>query len=256
MDTKPKSGNKFIVITINGKKIRIPEGTRLIDAIRDYAGINIPGICYKKGLTKDLDCVPGSCRSCQVQLEGKKGTITACEAFTKPGMSILTNTQEILEGQKNAVTLIAQTHPGKCLACTANGKCVLQEQSSQLNISCLDRYTEMPVILETPSIVFDSTLCINCGRCAFVCPTSAIGRRGRGINRRVGPPPGIKLEDVCVFCGQCTKVCPTAALTEKTDISIVETALADPSKHVFIQIAPAVRVAVGEEFGLKTAPYV
>jgi iron-only hydrogenase group A len=256
MTTEQTKTKNYIKIKVNGTSVKVPQDIRLIDAIRDFAHSNIPGICYKKGVDKNHDCVPGSCRSCQVQIEKKPGkwvTMTACEQFVKRGMNVRTNSPEILVGQQNALKVIAQNHPGQCLGCQGNGTCMLQEQVARLNVegnksaSSTSNYKK----IETPSIVFDQALCINCGRCGFVCPTGAMGRVGRGVTRYFGPLPDVDFSKACVNCGQCTKVCPVGALTEKTNIAEVETALMNPDIHVFFQIAPAVRVAIGETLGIK-----
>lgn len=255
-----------IPIHLNGFELEAPAGQALIDAVRD-AGVDLPGLCYERPSPGEPGCAPGSCRLCQVEVDGRMAT--ACEQAVRPGMQIETDTAQVRAAREFALQLICEAHAGRCLDCPANLGCTLQSLSSRLDgrpqesylpagdqrrgdwLFDLESATAAPVErLETAALVFDPTLCIQCQRCTAVCPTGAIGPVGRGVNRRIGPPPGLDFAALCISCGQCIQACPTGALVEQTAIGAVEAALQDASKRVVFQIAPAVRVALGESFGL------
>ncbi len=259
---------KTATFEINGRSHDLLEKIRVIDAAKN-AGIDIPSICNKSAAPGESSCAPGSCRLCQVEINGQLST--ACEQWVRPNIVIETNTLKARKAQKFALEMICADHDGQCLDCRASQTCKLLEMSDQIGTNHghngyfpdelgrakdkglikleRDLFKELPEFTSL-SIEFDSSLCIKCGRCASVCPTDAMGSIGRGVDKRMGPPPMMEFDALCVNCGQCIKVCPTGALAEVSHIEMVEKALNDPSKRVVFQIAPAVRVALGEAFGL------
>jgi iron only hydrogenase large subunit-like protein len=255
-----------IPILLNGFDVETPAGGILIDAVREN-GIDLPGLCYGRPSQVETDCAPASCRLCQVEVDGQM--VTACKQVVRPGMQVETDTARVRAARTFALQLICEAHAGRCLDCPANLDCALQSLSRRLDgrangklmpggnqrrgdwLFDLDSGISAPVErIETAALVFDPSLCIQCQRCAAVCPTSAIGPVGRGVNRRIGPPPGLDFAALCINCGQCIQACPTGALVEQSAIRGVEAALQDAGKQVVFQIAPAVRVALGESFGL------
>ncbi len=260
--------DQTIQFKINGLQVKSQPNMRLLDVIRD-AGYEVPGLCHKPESEGESACSPGSCRLCQVEINGHLAT--ACEHEVQPGLDIRTDTPKVRAAQQFALDLICEAHQGQCLDCPANLTCRLQEACGRLKAprealaapssngngrqKFLEESFGPPLFaaggnLESLSIQFDSSLCIRCGRCSAVCPTAAIGPVGRGVNRIIGAAPGMDFAATCINCGQCTKVCPTGALTEQSHVTQVEAALADSQKTVVFQIAPAVRVALGEEFDL------
>ena len=254
-----------ILIEVNGQSLEAPSELPLLEVLHQ-AGYDVPSLCYRAQGEGESECAPSSCRLCQVEIDGQLAT--ACERSAAPGMEVRTDTARAREAQQFALDLICEAHQGVCLDCPANQTCKLQELSGRLRPSPLELETfsspngkgQQPeealqlfprsADLETASIRYDASLCVLCGRCAAVCPTSAIGPIGRGAKRVMGPPPGMDFAAACINCGQCTKVCPTGALSEQSHIYAVEQALANVEKTVVFQIAPAVRVALGEAFGL------
>ena len=254
-------------IRINGTSFDVHKDVRVIDAVRE-AGIDLPGICYKPTAPGECSSVPGSCRTCQVEING--ALATACEQSASPGMDIQTNSPKVQQAQEFALGMICAEHNWNCLDCSANTNCKLLQlagrlqpmqasnslykrnmQSGAARASDQDAWAALNGSNLSPSsIEYDASLCIQCGRCTAVCPTGVIGFVGRGVDKRIAPPPGMDFGAACVNCGQCIKACPAGALFETSSIEYVEAALSDPTKRVVFQIAPAVRVALGEAFGL------
>lgn len=237
-------------ITIDGKDVQVERGETVLEAARKI-GITIPTLCHLKGVHE-----PSSCRVCVVEVGPK--LIASCTLKAEPGMQIRTNTAKVREARRTVVELLLSDHKRECTSCVRSDNCRLQEVASLLNVRDIPyagEHSKTTVDLSSPSIVRDAEKCILCGRCVSVCgnvqTVHAIGLSGRGFKTAVGPVYGRALgESVCVNCGQCVMACPVGALAERENIADVWRALADESKFVVVQTAPAIRVALGEEFGM------
>lgn len=239
------------VLTINGKKVSFDKEKNLLEVIRK-AGIELPTFCYHSELS-----TYGACRLCLVNVE-KRGLVPACSTPAEPGMVVVTNSNEIRELRKIIVELLLANHDADCTACHKSENCQLQTLARRLGIQSV-RYKKIvknaPKDLSTPSLVRDSNKCVLCGDCVRFCEeiqsVGAIDFSFRGSHATVSPSFGKELVATeCVYCGQCTRVCPTGALTIKSDVSRVWEALGKKDKKVIVSIAPAVRAAIGESFGL------
>lgn len=241
-----------LTLRIDGKEVTVEEGTSIMEAART-AGIEIPSLCYLKGLT-----AIGSCRVCVVEVERAKTLQAACVTPVGPGMVVRTNSPQVRASRKATVEMILSDHPYECPTCVRNLNCELQSLAERLGIREVRfRGAREDYELDTssPALVRDANKCILCRRCVSVCDeiqtVDAIGPSGRGISTTVGPAWGETMaESPCVQCGQCVLVCPVGALYEKDHTEKVWKALADPGKHVIVQTAPATRVSIGEPFGL------
>ncbi len=246
----------MISITINGKKIETEKGTTILDAAATL-GIKIPTLCHLnlhdiKFLNKQA-----SCRVCVVEIEGSSKLVPACATPVREGMVIHTDSFRAIQARRTMVELLLSNHPNSCLTCAMNLDCELQKLSHDLGIRKIhfegERST-FPIDNNSFSIIRDQNKCILCKRCITMCnevqTVGALTEIGRGFHTSVGSAFNKPMaETTCTFCGQCVAVCPTGALTEINNIRKVWNAI-DNKKHVFIQTAPAVRVALGEEFGL------
>lgn len=237
-------------IEIDGRQVQVQRGETVLEAARKI-GIDIPTLCHMKGVHE-----PSSCRICVVEVGPKM--IASCTLKAEPGMKIRTNTAKVREARRTVVELLLSDHKRECTSCSRNENCLLQEAANRLNVRDIPYTGELArstVDHTSPSILRDAEKCILCGRCVSVCSNvqtvHAIGLSGRGFTTAVGPVYNRNLgESVCVNCGQCVMVCPVGALTEHENISAVWRVLSDESKFVVVQTAPAVRVALGEEFGM------
>ncbi len=243
---------EMINVTIDGKNYKIPENYTVLKACRE-AGVYVPTLCYLEGINQ-----VGSCRLCLVEVERQKNLKASCVLPVAEGMVIKTNTKRVREARKVNLELLLSNHNRECTSCERSGNCELQRLSDEIgirNIEFIGEKTVKPVDTSSPSIVRDPSKCILCGRCISVCSkvqgVSAIGFRNRGFRTTVGPIFDKGLGEVdCINCGQCIINCPVGALKEKESIDYVWDAIEDPSKYVIVQTAPAVRAALGEEFGL------
>jgi len=239
-------------LTIDGKTVVIEGERNLLELVRK-ADIDLPTFCYHSELS-----VYGACRLCLVQVEGR-GIMGACSTPPAPGMKIQTTTPEIREIRRIAVELLLANHDQSCPTCSRSANCQLQSLARRLGITKVrfkSVHQPMPLDESSPSLVRDPNKCVLCGDCVRVCTEiqgiGAIDFAHRGHEVSVQPAFGKALGDVeCVNCGQCASVCPTGALTVKSEVDEVWNLLADPKKKVVVQIAPAVRVGLGECFGLK-----
>ena len=242
-----------ITIEVNGKPMTVREGDTLLTALRSQ-GVTVPALCHMDGFTPT-----GACRLCVVEVEGQRGLTPSCAATVAEGMKVQTHSPRVLTARKTVVELLLAGHPDDCLYCSRSGRCELQGLAQQLGVA--DRRfaggrNRFPLDISSPSLVRDPDKCILCGRCVRVCEevqgVGAIDFIGRGCTTQVGTAFRRGLNtSTCVNCGQCIVVCPTGALREQSSVASVEKALADKTKTVVIQHAPAVSVTVGEELGLS-----
>jgi NADH-quinone oxidoreductase subunit G len=242
----------MINVKINGKPVQVPEGTSILAAAK-LANVKIPSLCYNSDLP-----AWASCGICIVRMEGTPRMIRACCTKVTEGMSVITHDPEIVKARRTVLELILSNHPQECLTCTRNNQCELQSLAAEFGLRQIrfDHYiVDRPLDDSNDAIVFDRNKCINCGRCVEVCQemqrVNAIEYQGRGGKTVIGPAALASLADSpCVRCGQCAAHCPVGAIYEAHSQRKVWDKLSDGSIVGVAQIAPAVRVALGEEFGL------
>ncbi len=250
---------KKITAKINGIEITVPQGTTILEAARKL-NIHIPTLCHLD--LHDLKAVnkTASCRVCVVEVEGRHNLMPSCAVELSEGMDVKTNTPDAIMARRNVIELMLSDHPTDCLVCEKNTKCELQSLASDLGIIGKIRYEgEMSTYKKddsSKSMYRNPDKCIMCRRCETMCnevqTCGILSATHRGFDAVVQPTFENDIVDtMCTFCGQCIAVCPTAALSEINDIGKVWRAIGDKSKHVVVQTAPAVRVALGEEFGMK-----
>jgi len=245
----------MINVKINGTAVSVPKGSTVLEAAR-YAGVEIPTLCFLKEINEI-----GACRICMVEVsEGGRPArlVTACVYPVSEGMEVVTSSPRIEKSRKTTLQMILSTHDRKCLTCVRSTNCELQKLCRDYGIEDAGKYDGLKPTYaiddSAPHLVRDNNKCILCRRCVAACKqqlVSVIGANDRGIDTHVACAFELGMDDVpCVSCGQCTVVCPTGALVERDDTAKVWAALADPDKYVVVQTAPAVRAALGEEFGL------
>ena len=243
---------ELISLTIDGIEVKVPKSTTILEAAKQ-AGIDIPTLCF----LKDINEV-GDCRMCIVEIEGRRGFATSCIQTVEEGMVIHTHTPNVLEARHVILDLIISNHAKDCLTCTRSGNCELQTLAVKFNVLNVEfpgEMTKHKVDDLSPSIVRDFNKCILCRRCVAACKNiqkiGAIDCINRGFESCISTVGDHSLNDVnCTNCGQCIQACPTGALHEKETINDVWVKLKDPDTYVVVQTAPAVRVALGEEFGM------
>jgi iron-only hydrogenase group A len=241
----------MISLTIDGFKVEVEEGVTILEAARQ-AKVHIPTLCY----LPEVQAI-GACRVCLVEIEGNRTLQAACVFAAAQGLVVFTNTEKVRKARKFSVEMLLSNHPFECLTCARNLNCELQSLASELGIKEVrfnGEHSGGRIDESSPSIRRDQNKCILCRRCVTVCQeiqsVTALYLQGRGFNTRVEPAFDRDINDVaCTNCGQCSLVCPVGAITEKEYIKEVWDALNDPTKFTVIQDAPAVRAALGEEFG-------
>jgi iron-only hydrogenase group A len=239
-------------LKINGQPVTVPAGTTILEAARQVQ-VRIPTLCQNDNIEPTA-----ACGMCIVQVAGQPRMPRACCTPVVEDMDITTNSGELTEIRRTVLELLLSTHPNSCLTCGRNGTCELQALAADFGIrteSIKRIVTPIPPDNSNGSIILDFTKCIKCGRCVQVCQELqdvwALSFLDRGINTRMAPAGDITLaESPCVKCGQCAAHCPTGAIVENDETPAIWTALHDATKHCVVQIAPAVRVAIGEAFGL------
>lgn len=242
-----------INIKIEGVSYQVDEGMTILEAAKS-CGYEIPSLCtFNHG-----ECSQGSCRVCLVEVKGARGLVASCVYPVNEGMEIRISTPKAAEARRASVELLLSNHSFKCQQCEKNGKCELLHVATVTGARD-DKFggAKTPCTFDdlTPSIVRDTSKCVLCGRCVARCENAhglgILGFENRGFNTIVAPAENRSMADSpCILCGQCVSVCPTGALMEKSEISKVDAAM-EAGKHVVVQVAPAVRVALGEEFGMK-----
>ena len=242
----------MINLKIDDKEISVPEGITILEAARQ-ANIDIPTLCYLKEINQI-----GDCRMCIVEVEGRKGFATSCIQKVEEGMVVHTHTPAVMEARRMVLDLIISNHAKDCLTCTRNGNCELQALAIKFNVLNIEyegERTKHKVDDKSPAIVRDFNKCVLCRRCVGACKNiqniGAIDCINRGLESCVSTAGDNSLADVdCTYCGQCIEACPTGALHEQDDTAKVWRKVKDPDVYTIVQTAPAVRVALGEEFGM------
>ncbi|MDR3336059.1 MAG: [FeFe] hydrogenase, group A [Treponema sp.] len=243
----------MVNLKINGIALEVENGTTILDAARKI-NIKIPTLCYNPDLPPWA-----ACGLCIVRMEGSPKMVRACTTPVAENMSVITHDAEIITVRRTVLELILSNHPNDCLQCPRNGNCELQTLAAEFGIreSPFRKVLNgLPVDDSNPAIILNPEKCIRCGRCVKVCQEMqnvwALEFLGRGIKGRIASAAGIPLgESPCIKCGQCAAHCPVGAIYERDDTIKVWAALQNPEVYPVVQIAPAVRVALAEEFGLK-----
>jgi len=240
----------MVQLTINNIKVNAEAGMTILDAAKSV-GISVPTLCHLKDLMPT-----GACRICSVEVEGQRGLVPSCAYPIYEGMVVDTNSPRVRRARKTIVELLVENHPQDCLICMRNKNCELQDLSEKYGLR-EHRYVgetkDHAIDISSASMERDPAKCILCGRCVRVChevqKVGAIDFTNRGFNSIVTTPynKGLNISD-CILCGQCILVCPTAALIEKSSVKEVSDVLNDKSKYVIVQVAPAVRATLGEEY--------
>ncbi len=241
----------MVTLTIDNQQVTVPEGTTILEA-SERLGIRIPTLCYDPRLA-----ISGACRICSVEVDGQKNLITACSYPVSQGMNVRTNTSRIREARKTIVELLLANHPFECLVCERNNNCELQDLAIEYGIreaKWQGEKREIEMDLSSTSIVRNPDKCILCGKCVKVCKdvqtVYALDFTKRGFNTVVSTSFNNQLKDtICVGCGQCLLACPTAAISDKRTRTDVIKHLDDPNYYCVVQVAPAIRASIGEEFG-------
>jgi len=253
-----------VKVTIDNKEVEVPKGTTIYKAAKQI-GIDIPVLCYMNLEDIGVENKPGGCRVCSVEVEGRKNLAPACATEVYDGMVVKTHTMRVINARRTVVEFILSDHPKDCLTCKKAGNCELQDLAMKLGIREIpgQEFAEMSTYKMdySPSIVRELDKCIMCRRCEAMCndfqTVGALNAFNRGFEAAVAPAFEMDLQySPCTYCGQCVAVCPTGALTEVDHTRDLIDAISDPETTVVAQTAPAVRAALGEEFGLEAGTLV
>jgi len=252
----------MINITIDQKQVSVPGGTTILEAA-EKAGIDIPTLCHMKLHDMNIENKPGGCRICVVEVNGRRNLTPSCCTDVEEGMIINTHSMRVINARRTVLELILSDHPAECLTCAKSGDCELQRMAHRLGIREIHCKGEQSTyrIDNSPAIIRDPDKCIMCRRCEMMCnevqTVGVLSAVHRGFNSVVSPAFEKDLmHSECTFCGQCLAVCPTGALTEVDETTSVVRAISDREKVVVVQTAPAVRAALGEEFGYQAGTVV
>lgn len=244
-----------IKLTIDNREVEVAKGTNLVDAAASL-GIKIPTLCYMNLHDLNYENRPGACRICVVEVEGRKNLAPACKTDCAEGMVVKTHTARVINARQTVMELILSNHPNECLTCSKSGQCDLQSVAQDLGIRDVKYKGENTAYQMdmSPSIVRDMNKCIMCRRCETACneiqSVGALSAINRGFTSVVSTAFNDPLQHTnCINCGQCVAICPTGALSENSNTMEVFRAIADPTKTVIVQTAPAVRVGLGQDFG-------
>lgn len=247
----------MIALTIDDHYLQVPKGTTILQAAKSV-GIEIPTLCHYELKGQGIENKPGSCRVCVVEVEGNKNLVPSCYTQVSEGMVVHTHSLRVIMARRTVVDLILSDHPADCLVCPQAGKCELQKLAIDLGLREITYSGEQSHYKKdiSPAIIRDMDKCIMCRRCETVCnemqTVGVLSGINRGFEAVVGTAFEKKLVDTpCVMCGQCVQACPVGALSEVNNTRDVMNALNNPKKTVIVQTAPAVRVALGEEFGME-----
>lgn len=243
----------MVNLKINGMPVQVAEGTTILDAAKKV-NIKIPTLCYNPDLP-----AWAACGICIVRMEGSPKMVRACTTPVSENMAVVTHDPEIIAVRRTVVELILSNHPNDCLQCPRNGNCELQTLAAEFGIRDVpykNIVREKPIDDSNPAIILNPEKCVRCGRCVKVCQDMqnvwAIDFLGRGFDGWIASATDVPLGDSpCIKCGQCAAHCPVGAIYERDDTVQVWNALQNDDVHPVVQIAPAVRVALGEEFGLE-----
>ncbi|MFP4620285.1 MAG: NADH-dependent [FeFe] hydrogenase, group A6 [Bacteroidales bacterium] len=248
-----------VQLTIDDKQVEVPKGTTIYKAAKEV-GIDIPVLCYMNLEDIGVENKPGGCRVCSVEVEGRKNLAPACATEVYEGMVVKTHTMRVINARRTVVEFVLSDHPKDCLTCKKSGNCELQDLAIRLGIREIpgQEYAEMSTYKTdySPSIVRELDKCIMCRRCEKMCndfqTVGALYAFNRGFDAAVAPAFEMDLQySPCTYCGQCVAVCPTGALTEVDHSRDLIDSISDPNTTVVAQTAPAVRAALGEEFGYE-----
>ena len=246
-----------IKLTIDNKEVSVTQGTTILTAARSI-GIDIPTLCHFELDGLNIHNKPGGCRICVVEVEGRRNLAPACVTECMEGMIVKTNSIRVLNSRRTVLELILSDHPADCLVCAKSGNCELQNLAVRFGVREIPYKGEQSSykVEVSPSIVRDMNKCVMCRRCETVCndfqTVGALSAIERGFPAVVSTAFNQKLSySNCTFCGQCVAVCPVGALVEVDHTPKIIRAIADEKKTVVVQVAPAVRVALGEEFNMK-----
>lgn len=247
-----------VKIKLNDKELTVEENSTILE-VAGKAGVRIPTLCHLD--LHDFKYVnqTASCRVCMVEVKGRNSLVPACVTKVSDGMEIVTNSIRAITARRMAVELLLSNHPNECFTCPKNLQCELQALAAELGVRQIKWQGEKmnyPKDISSEAIVKDPNKCIYCRRCETMCnevqTCGILSGIGRGFEAFVGPFNNIPMVDTsCTYCGQCVAVCPTAALTEINNTDKVWEAINDPDKYVVVQTAPAIRVALGEMFGME-----
>ncbi|TVQ11802.1 MAG: NADH:ubiquinone oxidoreductase [Bacteroidetes bacterium] len=248
---------ELIKLTIDNRTVEVEKGTTIFIAAKQL-DITIPTLCYMNLKDLNIEHKPGGCRICVVEVEGRRNLAPACATECSEGMVVKTHSVRVLNARRTVLELIISDHPFDCLICAKSGNCDLQDMAVKLGVRDIpfkgEKSTYKPDF--SPAIIRDMDKCIMCRRCETMCndfqTVGVLSGIHRGFEAVVAPAFERDLDhSECTYCGQCVAVCPTAALTEVDHTNQLINDLSDPSKTMVVQTAPAVRAALGEEFGME-----